>query len=223
MYIFGGEHVARTPIDSTFHCVDLGADGKDAVWETCRVTAGTPPIPRVAHAQAVVGNEIYIFGGRQGISMSESPLNDLHVYSTEDQRWTDLSNDTSGDPPSPRSFHRMISVGKKLFVFGGCGESGRLNDLYSFDTVTRTWTAHPSCEELPGRGGPGFVASGDGSSLFVIGGFAGKEMNDVFCFDLATEKWSELHAHGAPGNKLRPFSVSCGGLLNSNIVFFGGE
>jgi hypothetical protein len=42
---------------------------------------------------------------------------------------------------------------------------------------------------MQGRGGAGLVASADGQSLFVVGGFAGYELNDVHRFDLATRVW----------------------------------
>lgn len=40
-----------------------------------------------------------------------------------------------------------------------------------------------------GRGGAGLVASSDGRSLFIVGGFAGYELNDVHRFDLTTRTW----------------------------------
>ena len=59
-----------------------------------------------------------------------------------------------------------------------------------FDTTTRSWEllAEPPVD-LPGRGGAGFVASADGRSLFVVGGFAGRETNSVHRFDLAPSPW----------------------------------
>ncbi len=42
---------------------------------------------------------------------------------------------------------------------------------------------------MQGRGGAGLVASASGDALFVIGGFAGHELNDVHRFNLATSTW----------------------------------
>jgi hypothetical protein len=44
-----------------------------------------------------------------------------------------------GTPPVARSYHTMAAVGSKLYVFGGCCISGRLNDLHCFNTETSTW------------------------------------------------------------------------------------
>ena len=45
---------------------------------------------------------------------------------------------SEGSLPSPRSFHKMVSIGKKLFVFGGCpaegGSAGReMRDVHKHD------------------------------------------------------------------------------------------
>ena len=92
------------------------------------------------YSQATIGNRIYIFGGRQGIDMGESSLNDLFYFDIETKTWTQIpGNDTF---PAERSFHQMVSVGDNLFVFGGCGKSGRLSDLHEFDTATSKWIKH---------------------------------------------------------------------------------
>ena len=72
--------------------------------------------------------------------MGESSLNDLYYFDIETKTWTQIpENDTF---PAQRSFHQMVSVGQKLFVFGGCGKSGRLSDLHEFDTTTSKWIKH---------------------------------------------------------------------------------
>ena len=63
-----------------------------------------------------------------------------------------------------------------------------------------------------GRGGPGLVASSSGDALFVIGGFAGRELNDVHRFDLGTSAWDcpgccSAHEEAAAAQRLPPRSV----------------
>jgi N-acetylneuraminic acid mutarotase len=81
-----------------------------------------------------------------------------------------------------------------MFISGGCGgtlsEGGgtrRLADLWRYDTNSNTWEELPSPEGCLGRGGPGFVAL-DGS-LWVIGGFTGREASDIHRFDMAANSW----------------------------------
>ena len=79
--------------------------------------------------------------------------------------------------------------------------------------------------EIPGRGGAGFMPSNDGKYLFVVGGFAGKEMNDVYRYDIEAQTMSKIYEQDdeQETNPLRPFSVSCGGVLHGLIHYFGGE
>ena len=144
LYVFGGENTARVPIDSSMYSINISPEEltkATPAWRKIEATDNNP-IPRIAHAQAVIGDKIYIFGGRQGIQMDESPLNDLHYFDVKKETWTQVK--VQGETPSPRSFHQMVSVSSSLFVFGGCGNDGRLSDLHEFDTVTKTWKKHPN-------------------------------------------------------------------------------
>lgn len=46
------------------------------------------------------------------------------------------------------------------------------------------------------RGGAGMVAVG--GALYVIGGFDGNELGDVFQFNIATKSWSHLNSASIP-------------------------
>eukprot|EP00657_Telonema_sp_P-1_P006923 TRINITY_DN26429_c0_g1_i1.p2 TRINITY_DN26429_c0_g1~~TRINITY_DN26429_c0_g1_i1.p2 ORF type:complete len:163 (-),score=40.64 TRINITY_DN26429_c0_g1_i1:10-498(-) len=68
LYLWGGEHEARHAIDSTlWRCTQEGT------WNQVE-TVGEPPEPRVAHAQAIINNTLYIFGGRQGVTLGDGDL-----------------------------------------------------------------------------------------------------------------------------------------------------
>ena len=36
-----------------------------------------------------------------------------------------------------------------LYVFGGCGTGGRLNELHCYDPVSNTWAQLPSSDAVP--------------------------------------------------------------------------
>lgn len=73
-------------------------------------------------------------------------MNDLYSFDTKLQKWSRV--EAKGPPPEARSFHAMVAVGSKLFVFGGCGKSGRLNDLHVFDTESQKWLQMPSSPDI---------------------------------------------------------------------------
>ena len=61
LYLLGGENVARIPIDSSIYSMDISQTQQN--WH--KLITNEPPLPRIAHGQAVIGNRIYIFVGRQ--------------------------------------------------------------------------------------------------------------------------------------------------------------
>ena len=142
LVVFGGENIARTPIDNKVHVLNLSSPFTTTTttltWEEQKLSSASKnidiPKARIAHAQASVASKIYIFGGRQSLTMEEAPLNDLYSFDVSTSIWENLSptkSDMMVDVPTPRSFHKMLSVGNTLYVFGGCGKKGRLSDLYS--------------------------------------------------------------------------------------------
>jgi N-acetylneuraminic acid mutarotase len=72
-------------------------------------------------------------------------MNDICRFDTEKSAW--VPEDAQGSPPPARSFHAMCSDMKRyIYVFGGCGEGGRLNDLFVYDTQYRKWQQLPSSD-----------------------------------------------------------------------------
>ncbi|KAJ3323017.1 Cleavage and polyadenylation specificity factor subunit 1 [Boothiomyces sp. JEL0866] len=171
------------------------------------------PPPRIGHAQASVGNSIYIFGGRQGIQMNEKPLNDMFKFDTTVGEWSEIQ---AQNPPPARSYHRMVSSGTDLYVFAGCGPAGRLNDLYKYDTLQSTWTKLPASNDIVPRGGPCLAANNQ--KVVVCCGFSGYENDDIHIYDIKSQEW-----------KLAPFkvptarSVCPSTTLGDKLIIFGGE
>ncbi|CAK9103989.1 unnamed protein product [Durusdinium trenchii] len=220
LILYGGERVARTPLEPA---EALWAAEGDSDWTWRCLTCEGPP-PRVAHAQASVGSAVYIFGGRCGTAMEEQPLNDLWVLDCDrpgKEAWSKVQLGAGSDePPEPRSFHRMMAIGTNLYVFGGCGASGRLADLHQFDTVRSTWH-NLATSKLRGRGGPNLVHLGQSNRLAVVAGFAGKETNDGHAYDLSMGAWEQSLLSGLAD--LRPRSVSVAISFHSFSAVFGGE
>lgn len=86
--VFGGEHVARTPIDSALHLFSFSSNS----WTVIEPISSTLPCSRVGHAQSIVGDELFVFGGRQGITMEEKPLNDLWKFNLKSREWISIAS-----------------------------------------------------------------------------------------------------------------------------------
>jgi hypothetical protein len=88
LIVYGGENIARTPIDSSVYFIEpLG----DCTWKHAKEADGSPvPKPRVAHSQVFIDKYLYIFGGRQGILMEEKGLNDLWRFDFSTYVWEEI-------------------------------------------------------------------------------------------------------------------------------------
>ncbi|OEU06467.1 galactose oxidase [Fragilariopsis cylindrus CCMP1102] len=228
LFLHGGEQVARTPVEAsqtTWIAVQVECNKDVWAWR-CIGTDVCPPA-RVAHAQAVYkDSQIYIFGGRAGISMGEAAMNDLWRLDSSSRTWTLVKPDLEhGDaPPEVRSFHKMVCIGSSLYVFGGCGVNGRLADLHRFDIRKKTWHTLSPSSLLKGRGGANFLPFASSKLLGVVGGFAGQESNDGHLFDIETQQWQEQDINKKLTG-LRPRSVCVSASFPSLgvSVIFGGE
>ncbi len=74
-------------------------------------------------------------------------MNDIHRFDTETSAWT--PERVQGSTPPARSFHAMTSDSKRyIYLFGGCGEGGRLRDLFVYDTQYCKWQQLPSSDSV---------------------------------------------------------------------------
>ena len=123
-----------------------------------------------------------------GTAIDEKLLNDLYVLDTETNHWEQVVGATAGvPPPSPRSFHSTVSWGGSMYVFGGCPDQGRCADLYEFNAETLCWK-QLEAGPMEGRGGTPLAVTQDGE-IFVVGGFAGREMADIHSYNIKTATW----------------------------------
>jgi len=134
-YLWGGEHIAREAIDSKLWVFDNTNNN----W-SCVETTGIPPEPRVAHSQAITNNNLFIWGGRQGIDIGDGDLDDFHKLDLNTLQWEKISAENG---PLQRSFQQMCATEGKVHIFGGCAEHTRLADLHTYDVATNKWTKHP--------------------------------------------------------------------------------
>ncbi|ESR61052.1 kelch repeat protein [Citrus sinensis] len=209
VYAFGGEFTPRVPVDNNLHVFDL----ETLTWSVADVTGDVPP-PRVGVTMAAVGHTIYMFGGRDG---THKELNELYSFDTRTNQWTLLSNGDAGPPH--RSYHSTAADDRHVYIFGGCGVSGRLNDLWGFDVVDRKWIQYPSAgENCKGRGGPGLIVTQ--GKIWVVYGFAGVEVDDVHCFDPAHAQWAQVETSGEKPTARSVFSTVG---IGKHIVVYGGE
>ena len=139
-------------------------------------TTGREPHPLVGASTTILGDKLYVFGGRILSRTRPQFTADLYELDLIRRHWTRL--ETRGDTPPPRYFHTVCALGdSKLVCYGGMSpaashgeqaagahstqtagnsqdplsESVVLSDIYIFDVPTRTWMYVPTVDTPQGR------------------------------------------------------------------------
>lgn len=117
-------------------------------------TTGREPHALVGATTTILGDKLYVFGGRILSRSRLAPLtSDLYELDLIRRHWTKL--ETAGDVPPPRYFHSMCALGDtKLVCYGGMSPSTSsaspsvneqqpemtvMSDIYIYDVQTRKW------------------------------------------------------------------------------------
>lgn len=135
---------------------------------------GKQPHALVGATTTILGDKLYVFGGRV-LSRRRPPLtSDLYELDLIRRHWTRL--ETYGDIPPPRYFHSVCALGDtKLICYGGMSPASSpvnqvqngtqhqksaadsqpdvivLSDIHIYDAPTRTWTYIPTANSPQGR------------------------------------------------------------------------
>jgi len=120
----------------------------------------------------LVGNKIYIFGGRCHEDYNWHYYNDLWSFDTETWTWERIS--PKGNPPEARCKHAAAAVGRDIFIYGGyayrSAKAQYLDDVYRYDTVANRWfKCLPTGISPPGRWQ--HTISVIDNTLYIFGGY----------------------------------------------------
>ncbi|KAI8646589.1 hypothetical protein BD408DRAFT_409921 [Parasitella parasitica] len=170
----------------------------DLTTET-KPTSGDIPPPLVGASTTVVGNKVYVFGGR--LVSSRQMTNHLYTLDLDTLVWTlHAAQPDLPPPPRPRYFHSCNLYGRCLVVFGGMSYSIRrssqslcaLDDVCLFDLDLMIWKhpdVRPSIYTPQARYAHLAVNAAD--KLVIMGGqdMSNQYINETSVFDLNTMEW----------------------------------
>ena len=160
IYIMGGVGASHSHSDDD----ELEDNGETLRYDpsTNEWTLLSPPLQRREHVTAaLIGDQIYVFGGR----WVDAELDTSDIYDPATDTWK-----KGPDLPEPRAGNGIAVLNGLVYLIGGeIWMSGPETTLYSvdvYDPVTDSWSSLPDLS-FPLHGVPA-VASGD--RLYVIGG-----------------------------------------------------
>lgn len=137
-----------------------------------RRTTGREPRALVGATTTILGDKLYVFGGRVLSRSNPQLTSDLYELDLIRRHWTKV--EASGEIPPPRYFHSMCAAGDtKLVCFGGMspatgGETAQgnnsqngqqdgqaevkvMSDIHVYDVPSRAWTKVTPKDSPQGR------------------------------------------------------------------------
>lgn len=177
----------------------------DSGWSTSQLTSFQLTTP-LAFATRYYARIKY-----RGLTLGEGEWSTVVSFTT-DQQLTGTFTQLNGGA-TPRYSPAVVSVGNKLYVFGGGGGAGALNDLWVYDSATNSWSQKAS----GATGRYTHVAVEINGKIYVTGGYDGQSFKaDTWGYDIATDKWTQL-----AGNTYG-LGYSCAVALNGKMYVYGG-
>lgn len=150
-------------------------------------------------------SSIYLSGGHN--KETGETLSDLKVCNVVD--WEEIEIG-----PAARNLHCSVNINGKLVIYGGAGDEAYFNDLWEFDTLTKSWT---KLADGPGSRQMCAYASDGTDNLYVHGGYGENGiMKDIWKYTRSTDTWTSL----GNGPQLRRHS---GSYKDGLFYLFGGD
>jgi len=155
------------------------------VWSKVNAQ-GTIPPQRTSHTAVVWQNKMYTFGGFSG----ERYLNDLFQFDLETETWTDITNQSAGERPQPRSRFCAAVHRDTMYILGGWNKVGYFADLFTYNFVTKTWCKLGNSNfQVPSISQYSMAVHED--FLYLFGGFCSRKqecMNSLYSYKLPSVK-----------------------------------
>ncbi|KAK7387759.1 hypothetical protein VNO78_22551 [Psophocarpus tetragonolobus] len=159
--------------------------------DTVSTVGCASPSPRLGHSASLVGNCMFVIGGRTG---PDNILNDIWILDTAKNSWKLIQ--CSDDVFRPRHRHAAAVVGSNIYVFGGLDNDVIFSSFAVFDTNNLDWKEIPISGDWPcARHSHSMVASD--SHIFLFGGYnGGKALGDLYSFDVHKGQWTKESTAG---------------------------
>lgn len=163
----------------------------NSIWESLQVDESTSELarfPRDSYGLAVNGKLVYFTCGYTTYGLANDIIElDLSQTLMKFKRLTD-----SGKVPEARKDHSTHLVNTKVYVFGGEGQFGKLDDLWTFDLVTEQWTQEKLYGDMPTpRSGSASCSNGD--LIYYFGGEGNSQLlKDFYILDTQTKEFRQI-------------------------------
>ncbi|KAL1951467.1 hypothetical protein VTO73DRAFT_616 [Trametes versicolor] len=158
---------------------------------------GAAPVGRLGHTVVMIGPRVYVFGGHaHGEFFNDIWSFDLSTLISK-PAWEQLDPPKGAPRPSRRSGHSCVAYKDQLIMFGGTDGKYHYNDIWAFDTRTRTWSEFWCGGYIPSpREGQSAALVGDIVYIFGGRGVDGANIGELAAFRISNQRWYMFHNMG---------------------------
>lgn len=194
VFLFGGM------VNETIYYNDLFSyDGSKMKWENLQ-TSGDIPSGRGGHSSVIIGNKLWIYGGRD----IKGCLSDLYSLDLDHFSWTKhnfLFTNHNESIYYGREGHSMVIIDynntNTLVVFGGRNQHEYLNDMLFIDITNESIKVVKNDIYTPYPRENFAMWVYNNTKIYVYGGYTeGRTLDDFFYFDLINFKWNSVLLEG---------------------------
>ncbi|KAG8763184.1 hypothetical protein FRC11_005611 [Ceratobasidium sp. 423] len=182
-----------------------------------RKARGDVPPPLVGASTTVIGNQMYLFGGR--LVTQRRMVADLYCFHLEEYTWERLPPpELDPNAPPPRYFHSADVWNGHLVIFGGMGYASSANtpddlcvlaDVRLYSLADASWLAEPPTQSSPTSrppdSDPDPAAAGETSAALVpraryahLSAVSGNRLYIIGGQDMANAWLDDIHVFDLP-------------------------
>ena len=179
-------------------------------------SVGRPPTPRASTVCSIVNDHFLLVFGGVGITSYHS---DLFLLDLVKSGWSEIQPTTS--PPTARGGAcGGVIEDRALFVFGGRGDNGLLDESSLFDLETLEWTTVATTGSRPSAREDAAYGLLDSGVAIVCGNSEAGACSDVWVLNFRRASWTQAIQSGSV--PIDGLSAAACAQIGQELLLFGG-
>ncbi|KAG7194711.1 Negative regulator of mitotic exit [Scheffersomyces spartinae] len=201
------------------------------VAKNTEVSNKNNPPARVGHSVVLCGNAFIVFGG-DTVDTDEKgfPDNNFYLFNINNNKYTipaHILNKPCGRYGHALGTSSLNNSSPRLYLFGGQLENNVFDDMYYFElnyfkSQDATWKLVNPLNNFKPPPLTNHSLSVYKNKIYVFGGVYNNERvsNDLWCFDVLVEKWTQVPT---TGNVPLPVNEHSACICGEKLFIFGGN
>eukprot|EP01132_Coremiostelium_polycephalum_P009359 gene9359-11493_t len=223
IYMFGGYNGNGTYFGLSIYDIE-SREWTNVAFDDLKGSSEIPQ-PRTNHASAVIGDQLYIFGGNRIEPNGDyNVMNDFFCLDTKTLCWRRI--EATGAIPCGRGGHSMEVIKGQIYLFGGgiwnpqSDWVSKFNDIHIFDPETNHWTKPTIHGQIPPTS-TFTVSFIYGKYLMLFGGGCPQTnnvTNQIYALETESMTWTQLSCSQDP----KPRDMATASVIDDQVYIFGG-